>query len=292
MRPDPSGEIGIGPDASLCLRVSAAVLARVVFAHPETGRLMLALERKAAMLPGGSHGKAHVTAQPFGGSVRILRPDALLDRIPAFRYDSPRSKEEGDFRIFIQPAHWEAVKRFCLDAFRGALVGDPILETDPMRKLSEEFEDTLHIALAPGQVQLTPLELLVENNPVKTGNSRAAGWPTARLYSIYAAVLNDMTLVERILANAAAISDETLAEWASQDARQGSQGRAHAALAVPIDALMAHLLNMPPERRGGPILFAGHRLAGNVAAVLGETSIPKYKRFPLKPCSEWFRGQS
>ena len=93
------------------LRVSVATYNRVIFPHPESGATMLALERKATVLKGGS---VNVRAQPFGGGVRILDPDPLKQILGEIEFDSERSKQEQDFRILIPPFKWEAVKRYCL----------------------------------------------------------------------------------------------------------------------------------------------------------------------------------
>ncbi len=83
---------GIGATPDLSLRVSVATLARVVFKHPLTGELMLALERKATL----HENKIEVKSQPFGGAIRILDVDAIHDLIGDFHFDSKRSRTGGE----------------------------------------------------------------------------------------------------------------------------------------------------------------------------------------------------
>jgi len=278
-----SGEIGVGPTEALCLRVSVAALARVVFPHPESGQNLLALERKAT-LRAAAREEALVIAQPFGGGLRILRPDVLLEQVGDFHYDSLRSREEQDFRILIRPADWGAFKQFCLNAFRAAIAGEggllPVLEADPARELAEEFQDTLQAALSPAQYRLHPLEMRVEDEPAPSHSPRAANLPTVRIYNVFEAVLTDAALIERVQASSAGISDEELARQAVEDARQGGRGRANAALALPVEQVRAACESRLPENRDGAIRVAGHALAGNVSAVLGKYDAPGLERFP------------
>ena len=75
MTSDPStSEIGIGPTDELSLRVSVGALARVLFEHPRDGEIMLALERKATVLHSEGGQVVDVKSQPFGGALRLLRP--------------------------------------------------------------------------------------------------------------------------------------------------------------------------------------------------------------------------
>jgi hypothetical protein len=272
-------DIGTGPTEELCLRVSAATLVRVVFPHPAAGQTMLALERKATLRHEGERQSISVTAQPFGGSIRIIQPTMLLEQIGDFHFDSPRSRAEQDFRILIRPADWEIVKHYCIREFRSARVD--VLEKDPVRELEEEFVDTLQEALLPTQYRLNPLELLVENAPVKTDNSRAVDLPTVRIYTVFEAALVDPALIRHLLENSAHISDQKLIDLATEDARRGGKGRANAVLAVPIDLLTKTYLNLPPERRNDTITIEGHHLERNVPSLFREVFVPRYERFFL-----------
>jgi hypothetical protein len=106
------------PAAERELRVSVATLDRVLLPDPEDGRPLLALERKATLLPDG---RVFFTAQPFGGAVRIRDPVALRERVGAFRFDSPRSEEDEDLRIFISPGQWPVLRRLCLEDLAAAV---------------------------------------------------------------------------------------------------------------------------------------------------------------------------
>src|SRR5512133_1977266 len=124
------------------LRVSVATLNRVVFPHPQDGKLILALERIATVLGGKSVG---VRAQPFGGAIRILNPTPLKEIIGEIQFDSERSKYEQDFRILIPSSKWEHVKQYCLRHLEDQ--DDPELESLPHRELMEEFIETMHMSL-------------------------------------------------------------------------------------------------------------------------------------------------
>lgn len=267
--------IGIGPTEELCLRVSAAALVHVTFPHPETGQAMLVLERRATLM--SEQQSVLVSAKPFGGGMRINQPAALLAQIGHFHFDSPRSKDEQDFRILIRPTDWDIVKQCCLKAFHTGQ--SDLLETDPVRELAEEFLDTLHVTLSPIQYRLNPLELLVENEPAETGNLRAVHLPTVRIYTIFEAQLVDPTLIQHLLSNSTDISDQKLTELAEEDARKGGRGRANAVLAMPVDLLTNVYLALPAELRNDPIMVTGHHLEGNVPAVLRDVFVPKYERF-------------
>ena len=134
---------GIGATDDLSLRVSVATLVRVVFKHPRNGEWMLALERKATL----HETKVEVKSQPFGGAIRILDLDAIHDLIGDFHFDSERSRSEQDFRLFIRPSNWSAVREVCIQHL--SRVDDPILETNSARELVEEFDDALKINLHP-----------------------------------------------------------------------------------------------------------------------------------------------
>jgi hypothetical protein len=274
-----SEDIGIGPTKELCLRVSAATLVRVTFPHPDSGDNMLALERKATFKPDEKQKTISVTAQPFGGGIRISQPAALLAQIGDFHFDSLRSKDEQDFRILIRPAGWDAVKQYCLSALRAGR--STFLETDPLRELAEEFDDALQVTLSPTQYRLKPLEYLVENKPEHTHNLRAVNLPTVRIFTIFEARLEDPALTQRLLANSSVVSDHNLIELAREDLLRGNKGRANGILALPVDLLTKIYLDLAPDQRSYPIMAEGRQLEGNVAAILPEVFVPKYERFSL-----------
>ena len=127
---------GIGATPDLSLRVSVATLVRVLFKNPNDGELMLALERKATLHETESGRMVKVKSQPFGGAIRIRDLMTLHDLIGDFHFDSERSRSEKDFRIFIRPSSWPAVREFCIERLNR--VDDPILETDPRRELDHQ----------------------------------------------------------------------------------------------------------------------------------------------------------
>lgn len=262
---------GVGPTPDLCLRVSAAALARVTFAHPATGEMMLALERKATLA------KGFVIAQPYGGGMHLLQPQALRELIGDFHFDGPRSRNEADFRILIRPADWGRVKQWCLDAFRQGRAG--LLEMDPARELAEEFWDTLRLHLTPAQYRLRPIEIVVEDTPARTGNVHAAGLPTARIYSVSEARITDPALAQALLA-AGALPDETLLEQARADTEDG-RGWANGVLTLPLDRLIDSYHALTPAQRGEAQRIEGHLMEGNVAAVLPGVEVEKYERYPV-----------
>ena len=103
-------QIDVGATKELTLRVSVASLVEVLFESPDNGRQMLTLERAATLQAGEGRSDIVVTTKPFGGAVRLISPHALKDVIGNFHYDSDRSRQEGDFRIQINPASWQMIK--------------------------------------------------------------------------------------------------------------------------------------------------------------------------------------
>lgn len=268
-------EIGVGPTEALSLRVSAAALVRVTFRHPLTGQRMLALELKAGLIPSEAGRRLYRIALPFGGVSRLNQPQALLERIPDFHYDSPRAQAEQDLRILIRPRDWPAVKAFCLEHYRR---GDgAILESDPLRELVEEFGDA-RLALTPSQVRLRPCELLVEDQPVATRNYHAAGMLTVRVYALFEAELLDPALVEQVLLQSRDLSEPALERRALQDLERGGRGRANTAAPFELERLADLYRELPAAQRGEPLLVDGLPLGGNVAAVLEGLEQPQYER--------------
>lgn len=293
-------ESDVGATAELNLRVSVAALARVLLAHPESGENLLVLERTATLQERVGAPQVIVRAKPYGGGVRLRDVDALRAAIGEFQFDSARSREEADFRILIRGADWPQVQAFCLRELRAGIRGfgedsseDSLLmpfdaglvEASPERELIEELEDSLKIGRLPDQPwTLTPLGVVVEALPAPSTSSRAPGVPTVRVYSVHEARLRSTVLIAAVLANSVAFpGDEDLARLAWEDRHRGGKGRANAALALPLDALVNAYRSAPIEARGSPLQFGGHLLDGNVPAILPEVETRKY---------QWNRGNT
>lgn len=268
MKPDP----GIGATPDLSLRVSVATLVRVIFKHPLNDEWMLALERKATL----HKEKVEVKSQPFGGAIRILDVRAIHDLTGDFHFDSDRSRAEQDFRLFIRPSSWSLLREFCVQHL--GLVDDPILETDPTRELVEEFADTLKVDLEPGQYQLKPTGMVVEDNPVPTENYYAGGSPTVRVYRIFEAHIIDSPLIYDLLKNNGKPSDRALQELALTDKRNGGNGWASAALILPLKRIHDVYRALPPAERNVPIMIGQNQLDETVSAILEGIAVPKYRR--------------
>ena len=251
------------------LRVSVATYDQVVFAHPENGITMLALERKATVLKDGN---VYVRAQPFGGGVKILNPKPLEDLIGEIQFDSERSKQEGDFRILIQPSKWDAVKRYCLLHLQDQ--NDPEIESAPDRELVEEFEETMDIRLKPNQYAVQPMGFVVENTPVWTENWYARGSLTVRVYRTYSVNLLDAKLCGTLLDISQQVSDQEL----GMQALKNKRGRANSVLALPLQSVTEAWLALPPELRYRKIKVDGCTLDESVLAVLGNVDVPQYQR--------------
>jgi hypothetical protein len=263
---------GIGATEELSLRVSVATLVRVVFKHPLTGELMLALERKATL----RGDKVEVKSQPFGGAIRILDVDAIHDLIGDFHFDSERSRAEEDFRLYIQPPAWSVLREFCIQQL--SHVDDPILETDPARELAEEFDDALKLELMPGQYVCMPVATVVEDEAAPTKNINANGYPTVRVYRVFEASITDPALAHAIMKNSESLSHERICKLALKDARNGGKGRANVMLVLPLKHLTENYLSMPPKKCNAPILYEKHRLEETVPAMLEGITAPKYQR--------------
>jgi hypothetical protein len=265
-------EIGVGAMEDLSLRVSVATLVRVVFKHPRNGEWMLALERKATLL----EDKVEIKSQPFGGAIRILDLNAVHNLIGDFHFDSERSRSEQDFRLFIRPLSWSAIREFCIQHF--SRVEDSVLETDPARELMEEFDNALRINLTPEQYISKSVATVVEDEAAPTENIHAQGIPTVRVYRIFEAHITDASLIDAMLRNSESISHDDLCELALKDAQHGEKGRANAILTLPLNGISDHYLAMSPEKRSVPVLFEKNRLDETVPAVLEGISTPKYQR--------------
>ena len=267
--------IGIGPTDELSLRVSVGALVRVLFAHPANGEILLALERKATLLKSEDGYSVEVKSQPFGGALQILDPSPLQKRIGGFHFDSEPSRLEQDFRIFIRPSDWEAVREFCQDHIRRP--DTSVLEADPTRELAEEFADALGIDLEPSQYSVQAVGIIMEEHPSSTEFIHAIGYPTVRIYRIFEARILDSSLASALIRNSETCSDSELCKIALEDARHGGLGRANAVLALPLNQVTAAYPSAPLESHNTPIWFQDHQLDETVAAVLDGVFVPKYR---------------
>jgi hypothetical protein len=266
----------IGATSDLSLRVSVATLVRVVFQHPLNGEWMLALERKATLYETEHERVVEVKSQPFGGAIRILDLDALHDLIGDFHFDSERSRSEQDFRLFIRPSNWSAVRKFCIEHI--SRDNNLILETDPDRELTEEFVDALKISLKSGQYISKPVATVVEDEAVPTENIHAKGIPTVRVYRIFEATILDSSLAQTMIQNSENLPHQDICDLALKDAENGGKGWANAILAMPLKHITSAYLSMHPKERNAPILFEKHLLDETVSAVLQGIAAPKYQR--------------
>ena len=274
MNPTPSPNFETGPTEELSLRVSVAVLVRMLLNDPETNDQLLVVERKATF--DAIEEQVSVIAQPFGGGLRINNTAALHEITNGFRYDSESSRIHQDFRVMIQPSRWDAVKAFCLEQFRNQ--SNEIIEWSPERELAEEFGSALKIDLKPDQYHLRPLWTMIENNPVSSRNIYASGTSTVRLYQVFEATIVDETLQTAIIKNSRSYSDYTLRAAVLQDVRLGGKGWANACLTLPLENLRNFYHSMAAEDRGFPVTFSGAKLESNIPALLDDVAVLKFQR--------------
>jgi len=267
---------GIGPTDELSLRVSSATLVRVLLEPPTDGEPMLALERKATLHETGTGQVVDVISQPFGGALRIQDLGSLQSLLGNFHFDGQESLAEQDFRIFIRPSDWEAVRAFCLRQFHS--INDTILETDPTRELTEEFADTLGVELKQDQYTYRAVGTILEDHPAPTKNSHAMGYSTARIYRIFEVRILDPDLASAMTNNSESCSDHDLRELAMQNLGSGGPGRANAVLTLAFKDLSAAYSTILPAARNEPITFHDHQLDETVAAILDGIRVPKYLR--------------
>ena len=272
------GDIGIGATIELSLRVSVATLSKVIFDGRDTNLTMLALERTATWQEINGEPVITVKAKPFGGGVRLNKPEILLSLIGEFHFDSQRSRQEMDFRIQIRPEEWENVRGFCLHHFQE---NDGVIESSPERELVEEFNDALKIKLTPDEFQLKPMGICIEENPSRTENLRAPGTPTVRIYKLYQGRITSPSLIAAILENNQDISNTDLQDLAWLDRHNGGRGRANGVLALPQDAVIEAYQVLPLEERSVTIKLKGHLIDSNVLATLEEVDTPRYKRIKI-----------
>lgn len=269
-------EVGVGATDELSLRVSVAALLRVLFEHPREGKLMLALERQATLLDEDGQQFVDVKSQPFGGAIQFNDLGALQERIGKFHFDSEESRAEQDLRIFIHPEDWDEVRAFSLGQL--SQPDESILEADPTRELAEEFADTLKMSLKQDQYSYQVAGTVLEDYPSPTANTRARGYPTARIYGIFEVRILDPALASVLVKNSESCSDQNLQQLAWEDFQNGGAGRANAVLTLPLKEINALYMSVPPDVRNKPVLFQNHQLDETVASILEGVSVPKYRR--------------
>jgi hypothetical protein len=235
---------------------------------------MLALENKATVVNGVNDTRVFVKAQPFGGAIRLLNLNGLLNHAGAFNFDSQRSRSEQDFRIFIRPSNWEAVRDYCLHNLIHE--GGSDLETDPSRELVEEFKDTLGIRLKPDHYNIKAIRVVVENVAAPMANRYNAGNPTARIYKIFEVQLLDAALRQSMLINQQTYPSRVLRRLALDQAQNGGRGRANGIMVAPLEEIRSAYLTISPEMRGKQLVFRNTLMAGNVAVILDGVHVPKY----------------
>jgi hypothetical protein len=236
---------------------------------------MLALENKATLVSSDEEIQVVVRAQPFGGAIRILNLNRFLTQVGSFNFDSERSRSEQDFRVYIQPSTWEAVREYCLRKL--GQEDDRDLESDPSRELVEEFDEALGIQLKPDQYTMEPVKTVVEHESTPTKNVHAPGHPTARIYRIYEVQIHDPALMRMMMTDSETHPSRVLRRLAVDDTRKGGRGRANAMLVAPVEEIRNTYLAILPEMRGTRLPFENTLLAGNVAAVLEGIFVPKYR---------------
>jgi len=267
-------DIDVGATVELSLRVSVAALARVMFTNPRDGNTTLALERKATFLP--AEGCVTVKAQPFGGALRIENLLPLKERAGGFHFDSQRSRLEQDFRIFIRPAAWGAVRDFCLEQFDSP--HGTILESGPDRELAEEFGDILGIDLSPDQYRCHPLWTVLESKPTPTMNVRAESQPTVRIYRVFEVRITDPALIEAIFSNSKRYSNRHLEDLVREKVHIGGKGRANTFLNLPLEALLTFYKSLPEGEPNSLVTFEKCALEPNITTLLDGALAPKYQR--------------
>ena len=270
-------QIGVGATEQLNLRVSVASLIKLILINAGDGRRMLALERTATLRENQQKTEIMVKAKPFGGVVRLANQQAFNNSIGDFHYDSQRSRQEADLRIYINPASWNSVKKLCKEHALNPQIG--ILDYSPGRELAEEFKDTLQLGINQDQYQVKFEAMVVEDQPVRTENVRSPGSMTTRIYYIFKARIENNELISSLLANNQRYTDRDLRDLAFLDAQQGGGGRANAVLVLPFAELVKFYRSFPMKIRSGPLQFEKHPLAENVLALMTEVHQNRYKIF-------------
>lgn len=268
-------ETGIRATQELNLRVSVGTLVRVLFASPEDGRTMLALEHIATLRKTIEKPEVIVRVKPFGGGVQITNVRKLKERIGDFHYDSEKSRKEKDFRIMVNPESWKEIKEICREHFKETEI--LILDRSPVRELAEEFEDSLKIKITPQQYTLKLLNMIIQDAPVKTVNIRAQGFPTVRVYYIFEATIISPEIINMMLKNSKDNTPEVLREIVKEETDQGRRGRANAILTLDQEEITEKYKSVPFEMRNEAVMFGKYQLDGNVVAVLPDINTPYYQ---------------
>jgi hypothetical protein len=206
---------------------------------------------------------------------------SLQAAIGNFRFDSDRSRLQGDARLFVRPEAWPQVEAFFIQELNRS---DGALESDPRRELAEEFFDALGVDLQPEQYRIQQESLVLEPGPVPTTNLAAAGTPTVRLYSVFSGYLVSPSIVEAVLSSSVSLKDSDLYRMAIEDRARGGQGRANALLALPLNELVRFCAALPADQHDQQISFAGHKLQSSVLALLPEVGTRRYTRLPSTGC--------
>jgi len=263
---------GVGATPELSLRVSVATLVRLVFTS-DLDRDLLVLERKATYFERDQ--RPALKAQPFGGAVRIHDPSPIHELTGGFHFDSPRSRAEQDFRIFIHPASWGALKAFCAEQFQA--LDEAVLEMSPARELAEELDDSLGVQINRDQYIYRPLWTVVENHPTPTANIHAETQPTVSMYRVFETQIVDPGLWQQIKLNSDRFSDQDLQERALEDLGNGGKGRANACMILPMDSLRQLYLSLSLHQRNSTISFEKTTLERNVVALLDDITVPQFQ---------------
>jgi len=246
-------------------RVSAAALCRVIFPHPQTGVMQLALERRNS----GPKDSGRVHAQPFGGALRLLDPAGFREAVGDFSYDSVRSSEEQDLRILIPPPAWNTVRSFILAQMQS---GQPqVIETDPCRELEEEFSESVGITLLPEQYSYRPVGISVQDRPAPTTNRRLPGASTVRIYRIFEVVIRDHGIHEVLSEKSRRFTDEEMHALAEADSARGGTGRANGVLVLPMDEVRNACQGIHSSEEIHPLLIRGHFLDPTSFVLFEET---------------------
>jgi hypothetical protein len=270
----------VGPTEELSLRVSVATLSRVIFQPGDDGQLQLALEHKAHVHQTPQGPQLLAQAQPLGGGIRLLEPEALADHLGRFHFDSPRSKQEQDFRLFIRPSCWNDLLSLMEEELK--LTHGAVVESEPGREIEEELFESLGLLVTPDQYSTYRLGLAVEKEPTPTHSWRAPGQPTARVYAIDEVVIADEVVCARLLAASREQTTSQLLALAQERSQSDGHGRANGVLVVPVAELQRTYKALPFEQRSEPLPFSGTVLSSNVVVLFPEVVTPRYEFIGLR----------
>lgn len=268
--------IGVGATQELCLRVSVATIARVLFKDPVNGRNHLVLERKASLQQTAGRSIFEVISQPFGGAVWINDVNKIFNLLDDYHFDTEHSKSQNDFRLFIRPTDWPRLRDFVIEHLSSR--DDHDIEIDPERELAEEFKDALKTPLVKTQYRITPECIVLEGQPTFTKNHRTEVYPSVRVYRIFEVEITDYSLGELLKENSETITNQDLIKLAEKDFREGGKGRANAVFMVSLARILAFYHSLPVDNRKSLVLYKNVRLSGNVSALFDDLYTPVYQR--------------